>query len=162
MENSRVDKYSGNGSKGKAVCQSKGGGKEQGRIGFILGQIQREFVAQNFADIIKVPSIVVALRVADGKVIRVPSTRKVNTDRSDDEERDDSNHGIRNRVPGRNQGAVSVRTDLRPVKGDGNQGHTRPSSEKLIDDDVIGTDPTSKAEHAQEWRNEAWEPVPKE
>ena len=86
----------------------------------------------------------------------------MNANGSDDEEEDHSDQGIGYRVPWRDQRAVRVGADLRPIECDGDERHPSPATKELIDDDVIGTDPADKGKDAEEGRDEAREPVPGE
>jgi len=126
----------------------------------VLGQIQGIFWGQDFGHVVERPRIVIALRIADRQEVRIPCVGIVNTNGCDPEPKDDSNKRICDGVPRRDQWTVSISTDLRPVKGNGKQRHPSPSTKKLIDDHVVRANPASKAEHAKEWSDEAWKPVP--
>lgn len=126
----------------------------------VLGQIQGEFWSQNLGNVVEGPRVVIALRVTNRQEVRIPRVGIVDTNGGNPEPRDDSNQRVSNGVPWRDQWAVSISTDLSPIKGNGKQRHASPSTEKLIDNHVVRANPASKAEHTEERSDEAGEPVP--
>ena len=86
----------------------------------------------------------------------------MNADGSKPEEDDHSDQSVCNGVPRRNQWAVCVCSDLSPVESNWQERDPAPATEELVDNDIVGSYPAGEAKDAQEWRNEAWKPVPAE
>ena len=162
MEEHCVNKDGSNGCKREAIGQSERGGEEQRRICLILCQIQSKILAQYLGNVIQIPSIIVALGVTNRKVWRVPCIGVLNTNSSDDEKQNHADKSVRDSMPGWDQGAVSIGADLCPVKGNWQERYTSPSSEKLVDNNVVGTNPAGKAEDTEERSDEARKPIPAE
>lgn len=162
MEQRRLDNDSRNRGKRETIGQGKSCGEEQRRVRLVGIQIECKIWRQNIADIVKIASIVVRLRIAYGEVISIPSTRVMDTNCSDPPEYDYTNHGIGYCVPGRDKRTIGVCGDLSPIKGDWQQRDPSPSAKELVYHNVVGAYPDSECEDAEERRNEARKPVPAE
>lgn len=114
--------------KRETIRQGECSREKQRRVGLVGIQTQSEIRRQDVCDIVKVPSVVIRLRVADWEIIAVPSIRVVDPNCSDPPEYDHTYHRIGYCVPRWNERTIGVCANLSPVKGDWQQRNSSPSA----------------------------------
>jgi hypothetical protein len=96
------------------------------------------------------------------QVCRVEGTGVLDTDGRDQEEDDNTGNHVGDGKEWVDEWGGKVTGDNGPIEGDWDYTKTTESTEDLVDDDVLRSDPGSENEVAQELGNPSWEEIPNE
>lgn len=162
VEQTGVDKDSNDSGKGKTIAQHECGRQEEGRVFLILLQVEGVICVQDAGDIVRSTGVVVAVGITDGQVLVVVKLAEVDGGSDDPEPGNHTDQSVGNTEPGGDQRGKVETGDLSPVEGNRNQRKTSPSTEQLVDNGAVGSDPGNPGEGTQEGSDEAGEPVPDE
>ena len=162
VEQAGVDEDTDHGGEGETVADGEGGGKEERRVFLVLLLVKGVMGREDFGDVVDATGIVVAGGVADGQVLVVEGPAVVQGDSEDPVPAEHADQGVGNSVPWGDERAEVEAGNLGPVEGHGDEGETGPSTEELVDNDVLGLDISDPGEDTQERGNIAREPVPAE
>lgn len=162
VEQTSVNEHGNNSGKGKTIAQHECGGQEEGRVFLVFLQVESVVGVQNASDVVMGTGVVPAVGVTNGQVLVVVKLAVVDSGSDDPEPGNHTDQSVGNTEPGGDQRRKVETGDLGPVKGDGNQRQTGPSTKQLVDDRIVGSDPSNPGESTQEGSDEAREPVPDE
>lgn len=116
--------------------------------------------------VVDLASVVQNAILRDGYMITIPDVGEVEGGYDDPDEENNANTSIGMRMPGTDQGTAEKSVDLCPVESEASEGKSEADTgrltEKLVDDDVIGSDPGDPGKSAERRDDEVREPRPNE
>lgn len=149
VEEGRVHNDGGDAGKREAVAHGEGGRQEQGRVLLVLCHVEVELGREDAADVVRALGVVPGPAVAEGQVVGVPGARPVDAGRGDPVEDDDADERVEDGVERGHERGAQVAGDLRPVQGQREQSHARPTAKDLIDGDIVRRNESRKGEDAE-------------
>lgn len=157
-----VDNEGGDGRERHTIADGKVGRKEQRAVALVFSNVQSQVFVHDARDVVTSTSVVPGVRILHWEVLGPESTSVLNTDGSEEEEDDDtSNHVCNSKEWVDEWGGQETGYDG-PVKGDWNQTKTSNTTEELVDNRVLWSDPAGKGEITEELSDPSWEEVPDE
>jgi hypothetical protein len=146
VEETRVDHNGDNGGETETILEGKGRAQEDRTIFFILLEIEREVLGENFSDFIWLSHIGVGGAVAEWEIVGVPFSREIDSSGNDPSKKDRADHGVGNGMPWSHEWAQCITGNHRPIQGEDGwweQGHSAETSEQLVDENIVWLNPSN-------------------